>query len=68
VITARHLKYATRVGENALFDIFHPSPVHAHRHMIFGLARHCAGVASDAFAVIDYEAVFHPVGSSSQNS
>jgi hypothetical protein len=28
--------------------------------MVLGFARHRTGVTSDALAVIDYEAVFHP--------
>ena len=68
MIAARDLKYSTRVGENPLLDVLDPSPVHAHRHLVFGFARHRAGVASDALAVIDYEAVFHPLEVSTQNS
>ena len=61
MVAARNLKYAARVGEDALVDVFDPGPVHAYRHMVLGLARHRAGVASDALSVIDYEAVFHPL-------
>src|SRR5437660_11051385 len=53
------LKYAARVRENAFLDILNPGPVHAHRHLVLGFTRHRAGVASDALAVVDYEAVFH---------
>ena len=60
MIAARDLKYAARVREDALLDVLDPGPVHAHRHLVLGFARHRAGVASDALAVIDYEAVFHP--------
>jgi hypothetical protein len=62
MIAACDLKYAARVGENAFLDILDPGPVHAHRHLILGFTRHRAGVTSDALAVIDYEAVFHPRG------
>ena len=62
MVAARDLKYAARVGENAFLDVLDPGPVDAHRHLILGFTRHRAGVASDAFAVIDYEAVFHPRG------
>jgi hypothetical protein len=61
MITSRDLKYAARVGKNAFLDVFDPGPVHAYRHMVLGLARHRTGVTSDALAVIDYEAVFHPL-------
>ena len=60
MVAARDLKYAARVGENAFLDILDPGPVHAHRHLILGFARHRTGVTSDALAVIDDEAVFHP--------
>jgi hypothetical protein len=62
MVAARDLKYAARVGERALLDVLDPSPVHAYRHLVLGFARHGAGVTSDALAVIDYEAVFHPRG------
>ena len=67
MIAARDLKYAARVWENALLDVLHPGPIHAYWHMVFGFARHRAGVASDAFAVIDYEAVFHPLECSTRS-
>jgi hypothetical protein len=59
MVTARDLKYASGVGENAFLNVLDPCPVDAHRNLVLGFARHGAGVASDAFAVIDYEAVFH---------
>src|ERR1700675_42285 len=62
MVAARDLKYAARVGERALLDVLDPSPVHAYRHLVLGFAGHGAGVTSDALAVIDYEAVFHPRG------
>ena len=62
MVAACDLKYPARVGESAFLDILNPGPVHAHRHLVLGFARHRAGVASDALAVIDYEAVFHSRG------
>src|SRR6266849_1707592 len=62
MVAARDLKYAARVREHAFLDVLDPGPVHAHRHLILGFTRHCAGVTSDALAVIDYESVFHPRG------
>jgi hypothetical protein len=59
MIAACDLKYPARVGEDAFLDVLDPGPVHAHRHLVLGLACHRAGVASNALAVIDYEAVFH---------
>jgi hypothetical protein len=60
MVAARDLKYAARVGEDALLDVLDPGPVHAHGYMVLGFARHRTGVTSDALAVIDYESVFHP--------
>ena len=60
MIAACDLKHAARVGENAFLDVLDPGPVHAHRHLVLGFARHRARMTSDALAIIDYEAVFHP--------
>ncbi len=60
MVAARNLKYAARLREYILLDVFNPRPVDAHRHVVLGLARHGTGVASDALAVIDYKTVFHP--------
>src|SRR5208282_1133453 len=61
MVAARNLKYAARVGENAFLDVLDPGPVHAHRHLVLGFARHRTGVTTNALAVIDYETVFHPL-------
>jgi hypothetical protein len=68
MIAARDLKYAARVGENVFLHVLDPGPVHAHRHLVLGFARHRTSVASDALAVIDYKAVFHPREVSTRNS
>jgi hypothetical protein len=62
MIATRDLKNTPRIREDAPLDVFHPGSVDAHGNFIFGFARNCAGVASDALAIIDYEAVFHFVG------
>ena len=62
MIASRYLKNAAGVGKNTFLHVLHPGPVHAYRHLVLGFARHGAGVTSDALAVIDYEAVFHPRG------
>jgi hypothetical protein len=59
MITARNLEYAPSVGVEAFFDVLHPGSIHANGHLIFSFACDRAGVASDAFAIIDYESVFH---------
>ncbi len=60
MIAARDLKYAARVGKQALLDVLDPGAIHAYGHLVLGFACHRAGVTADAFAIIDYEAVFHP--------
>jgi hypothetical protein len=68
VITARNLKNTPRVRENSLLHVLHPSTIHAHGNFVFGFACDGAGVASDAFAIIDYEAVFHFAGFDREHS
>ena len=59
MIAACHLKYAARVGKDSFLDVLHPGPIDAHRNLVLGLAGNGAGVASDAFSVIDDKTVFH---------
>jgi hypothetical protein len=59
MIASRDLKYAPGIGVQAFFDVFHPGSVYADGYLIFSFACDRAGVASDALAIIDYEAVFH---------
>lgn len=59
MITARDLENSPRIRKFPLFDVLHPSTVHSQWNLILGFARDCAGVAADALAIIDNEAVFH---------
>ena len=59
MIAARDLKNATRIRIRAFFDILHPRPIDAERDMIFSLARDCASMTANTFAVIDDKPVFH---------
>jgi hypothetical protein len=59
MITSRDLKHAPGIGIEALFDVLHPGSIYPDGNLIFGFACDGAGVASDALAIIDYEAVFH---------
>jgi hypothetical protein len=68
MVTARDLKNAARIGKEALLDVLHPGAIHAYGDVVLGFARHGAGVAADAFAVIDYEAVFHSWNISTQKN
>ena len=68
VVASSDLKYTTRIREDALLDVFDPGSVDAHGNFIFSFAGDRAGVASDAFAIIDYKTVFHPLEVSTANS
>lgn len=63
MVAAGDLKNSARIGEFAFLDVLNPGAVHAQGHQVLGLASNGAGVASDALAVIDDEAVFHRKGS-----
>src|SRR5262249_53572084 len=59
VIAAQHREIAPRVRERAALDVLHPRAKRAEGHPILFLARHRAGVAADALALVDHEAVTH---------
>jgi hypothetical protein len=45
-----------RVGKFSLFNVLNPRAIDADRHFVFAFARHGAGMAADALAVVDQEA------------
>jgi len=47
------------IGIITLFSLLDPCPVHTYRYVVFALAGHCTGVATNAFSVVDYKAIFH---------
>jgi hypothetical protein len=59
MIAARDLENPPRIRKFALFHVLYPGAVHPQWDFILGLARNCAGVAADAFPIIDNEAVSH---------
>lgn len=59
MIAACNLKHPARVRKRTFLHILDPGAVHAQRYMVFGLAGHGAGMATDALPVIDDEAVLH---------
>jgi len=59
MIAARDLENPPRIREFALLHVLHPGAVHPERDLILRLARNCAGMAADAFPIIDNEAVSH---------
>ena len=59
VVAARHLEMAADVGIDAGLHVLDPGAVDAQRHLVLRLARGRAGMAADAFAVVDDEAVVH---------
>ncbi len=57
MIAACHLEAAAHIRILAGLYILHPRAVDADRHLVLGFARHAAGVAANALALIDQEAV-----------
>jgi len=45
----------------SFLNVLHPGAKRTERDFVFSLASNCARVAADAFAMIDYKAVFHQV-------
>lgn len=62
MIAAIDEKVAARVGELAFFDILHPCSVHAYRYVMFGFARYCACMTTNALTLVYYEGIFCQVG------
>ncbi len=55
-------KIAARVGKLAFFDVLDPCSVNANRNVVFCFARHGAGMAANALALVDDKGVFRHVG------
>src|SRR5262249_53455931 len=64
VVAAQHREVPARARKRALLDVLHPGAEGAQRYLVLLLARHRAGVAPDALAVIDHESVAHAWASS----
>ena len=52
MITSHNGKVTSRIRKNTLFDVFYPGSVYPDGDIMFGLTRHRAGMASDAFSII----------------
>src|SRR5712691_8076540 len=59
VVAAIDKEKAARVRELALFNIFDPGAVDADRDIVLGFASDSAGMAADAFPLVDDECIFH---------
>ena len=59
MIAAHHRKQSSRVGESSFFDVFNPRSINAERNVVFRFAGDGAGVATNAFAVINYKTKIH---------
>jgi hypothetical protein len=59
VIAAQDCEVPARVREGALLDVLYPGAEDAERHLVLGLARDGARVASDALRLVEDEAVAH---------
>ena len=53
VVAARHLKAAAHVGIRTRLHILDPCAIHAKRHLILGLARSTARMATDTLALVN---------------
>ena len=53
VVAARHLKAAAHIGVGACLHILDPCAIHAKRHLILGLARSTARMATDTLALVN---------------
>jgi hypothetical protein len=59
VIAALHGKNSASAGEFSLFNVLHPRSIDSNWQLVFLFACNGASVASDAFAIVNDEAVFH---------
>jgi hypothetical protein len=59
MIAAHDAEEPSRIRKFAFFDIFDPGSIDPDRDLMFGLARDRAGVATDAFSVVDDETKVH---------
>src|SRR5206468_2885533 len=55
VVAAHHGEQPAAVGEGAFLDVLDPGAIDADGDLVLALARHRAGVAADALAVVDHE-------------
>ena len=68
MITTQDGKVATCVRVVALFDVFHPCAIHAHRDVVLFFTGNRAGVTADAAILIDDKSVAHFIPFESENS
>ena len=66
MITAGYLEMTAHIGESAGLDILHPGAVDSQRHFVFTFAGGGAGVAANAFTIVDDEAVIFRVCASGE--
>ena len=50
---------AARIGEFTALDILHPRTIDANRHVMFCLACHRTGMATDTLTLIDHKCILH---------
>ena len=59
MITPLDRKNAASAWKFPFLNVLHPGSIHADWKIMLLLARHSTGMTSDAFTVIDNEAVIH---------
>ena len=62
MIAPHYRKQPPRVGKRPFLDIFDPGAIYANRDLVFSFTGNSAGVTTDTFSVVDYEAIIHRVG------
>jgi len=61
MIASQHREETSGVRIAAALDVLDPGAKRSYGDLVFRFARYGAGVAADAFSVVDYKAVFHSV-------
>ena len=66
MVAAKDGRRTCDLGELPVLDPFHPGAKAAEHDVVLGFAGHGAGVAANALAIVDDEAVVHRIGEPAQ--
>jgi hypothetical protein len=59
MVAAHYREQSARIGEFSFFDVLDPGAIYSDRNLVLRFAGNSAGMAPDALAVVDDEAVIH---------
>ncbi len=59
MITPVDTELPSGIGIGALLDVLDVGPIDPYWNVVLGLTCHCAGMATNASLVVDYESVVH---------